>query len=45
MSALDTFLSTVRPWAPGVPDQTAFQALRGVDFAARSGEFIVILGP
>lgn len=38
MSALDTFLSTVRPWAPGVPDQTAFQALRGsaIEFCERT---------
>ena len=28
MSALVTFLPEVRPWAPGVPDQVAYKALR-----------------
>lgn len=35
---LDSFLPNVRPWAPGVPDSTAYSALRGaaVEFCERT---------
>ena len=35
---LDTLLPEVRPWAPGVPDQTAYKALRGaaIEFCERT---------
>lgn len=38
MSTLDSFLPEVRPWAPGVPDTTAFKALRGaaIEFCERT---------
>ena len=38
MSALDTFLSHVRPWAPGVPDPTAFKNIRlaAIEFCERT---------
>ena len=36
--ALDTFLPEIRPWAPGVPDPTAFKSLRGaaIEFCERT---------
>ena len=36
--AIDLFLTEVRPWAPGVPDPTAFKALRGaaIEFCERT---------
>lgn len=38
MSTLDTFLSYVRPWAPGVPDPTAYKAIRAaaIEFCERT---------
>lgn len=38
MSSLDTFLSSVRPWAPGVPDPTAYKAIRNasIEFCERT---------
>lgn len=38
MSALDVFLSSVRPWAPGVPDPTAFKNIRlaAIEFCERT---------
>lgn len=38
MSSLDTFLSYVRPWAPGVSDQAAFKAIRhaAIEFCDRT---------
>lgn len=38
MSALDTFLPHVRPWAPGVPDPTAFKNIRlaAIEFCERT---------
>ena len=38
MSTLDSFLPEVRPWAPGVPDTTAYKALRGaaIEFCERT---------
>ena len=38
MSSLDTFLSHVRPWAPGVPDPTAFKNIRlaAIEFCERT---------
>ena len=38
MSSLDSFLSEVRPWAPGVPDTTAYKSLRGaaIEFCERT---------
>jgi hypothetical protein len=38
MSAIDTFLPEVRPWAPGVPDATAFKSIRGaaIEFCERT---------
>lgn len=38
MSALDTFLPEVRPWAPGVPDVVAYKAIRNaaVEFCQRT---------
>lgn len=38
MSTLDTFLSHVRPWAPGVPDPTAYKAIRlaAIEFCERT---------
>ena len=38
MSALDVFLTEVRPWAPGVPDPVAFKAIRGasIEFCKRT---------
>ena len=38
MSVLDTFLPEVRPWAPGVPDTTAYKAIRGaaIEFCERT---------
>lgn len=38
MSTLDSFLPEIRPWAPGVPDPTAFKALRGaaIEFCERT---------
>jgi hypothetical protein len=38
MSTLDSFLPEVRPWAPGVPDTTAFKALRSaaIEFCERT---------
>ena len=38
MSSLDSFLGYVRPWAPGVPDPTAYKAIRGaaIEFCERT---------
>lgn len=38
MSSLDSFLPEVRPWAPGVPDYTAFKAIRNaaIQFCERT---------
>ena len=38
MSALDAFLTSVRPWAPGVPDPTAYKAIRNaaIEFCERT---------
>ena len=38
MSALDAFLPHVRPWAPGVPDPTAFKNIRlaAIEFCERT---------
>ena len=38
MSALDAFLTEVRPWAPGVPDAVAFKSIRGaaIEFCERT---------
>lgn len=38
MSSLDSFLPYVRPWAPGVPDPTAYKAIRqaAVEFCERT---------
>ncbi len=38
MSTLDSFLGYVRPWAPGVPDPTAYKAIRGaaIEFCERT---------
>lgn len=38
MSTLDTFLSYVRPWAPGVSDPTAYKAIRAaaIEFCERT---------
>ena len=38
MSSLDTFLSSIRPWAPGVPDPTAYKAIRNaaIEFCERT---------
>lgn len=38
MSAIDVFLTEVRPWAPGVPDPVAFKAIRGaaIEFCERT---------
>lgn len=38
MSTLDSFLPEVRPWAPGVPDATAYKALRSaaIEFCERT---------
>lgn len=38
MSSLDSFLPYVRPWAPGVPDPTAYKAIRqaAIDFCERT---------
>lgn len=38
MSTLDSFLPEVRPWAPGVPDQTAYKAIRNaaIQFCERT---------
>jgi hypothetical protein len=38
MSSLDTFLSHVRPWAPGVPDPTAYKNIRlaAIEFCERT---------
>ncbi|CAB4134871.1 hypothetical protein UFOVP275_27 [uncultured Caudovirales phage] len=35
---IDSFLPEVRPWAPGVPDATAFKAIRGaaIEFCERT---------
>lgn len=38
MSTLDSFLPHVRPWAPGVPDPTAYKAIRqaAIEFCERT---------
>lgn len=38
MSSLDSFLGYVRPWAPSVPDPTAYKAIRGaaIEFCERT---------
>ncbi len=38
MSALDDFLTKVRPWAPGVPDPVAYDAIRSaaIEFCERT---------
>jgi hypothetical protein len=38
MSSLDTFLGNVRPWAPGVPDPTAYKNIRlaAIEFCERT---------
>lgn len=38
MSSLDSFLTEVRPWAPGVPDPTAYKAVRNaaIEFCERT---------
>lgn len=38
MSTLDSFLTAVRPWAPGVPDPTAHTAIRNacIEFCERT---------
>lgn len=38
MSTLDSFLGNVRPWAPGVPDPTAYKAIRNavIEFCERT---------
>lgn len=38
MSSLDSFLGYVRPWAPGVPDPTAYKAIRNavIEFCERT---------
>lgn len=38
MSTLDTFLGSVRPWAPGVPDPVAYRAIRNsvIEFCERT---------
>ena len=38
MSAIDKFLNEVRPWAPGVPDQTAYKHIRNaaIEFCERT---------
>lgn len=38
MSSLDSFLGYVRPWAPGVPDPTAYKAVRNavIEFCERT---------
>jgi len=38
MSTLDSFLPEVRPWAPGVPDATAYRAIRNaaIEFCERT---------
>lgn len=38
MSTLDSYLTHVRPWAPGVPDPTAYKAIRlaAIEFCERT---------
>lgn len=38
MSTLDSFLGHIRPWAPGVPDPTAYKAIRlaAIEFCERT---------
>lgn len=38
MSTLDSFLPHIRPWAPGVPDPTAYKAIRqaAIEFCERT---------
>ena len=38
MSSLDTFLGHIRPWAPGVPDPTAYKSIRlaAIEFCERT---------